>query len=233
MTSPSCSCWPTQKRCHCHGLQRCYYCQHRRKASSASSVHLRRSSRPLQDSVKPIPGLSLPTPSSTSMPLLHSSTMQVGYQLGPISSLPAFPSQAHASLANRACSDQRHGHAHRHQIQRQAARHPPPFYLITMNGTGPVVNSRSLNSCPRHHAGVEIILPSGAQLLPLGWSFSLGFAGDTFTSDSHRVYLSARLADGSPLPDWMHFDQTVTLWGLAPTDVHTAGSFLHGSRYRQ
>lgn len=100
------------------------------------------------------------------------------------------------------------------------------FNLITMNGTGPIVNQplsqQLLNATS---LGAKSILPSGAQLLPLGWSFSIGFAGDTFTSDSHRVYLSAALADGSPLPDWMHFDQTVTLWGLAPTDVRTAGSF--------
>ncbi|CBQ70700.1 related to AXL2-required for axial pattern of budding [Sporisorium reilianum SRZ2] len=101
-----------------------------------------------------------------------------------------------------------------------------PFNLITVNGTGPVVNKQLAQQLPNVTTlGAKSILPSGAQLLPLGWSFSLGFAGDTFTSDSHRVYLSAALADGSPLPSWMHFDQTVTLWGLAPTDVHTAGSF--------
>ncbi|CDR87949.1 related to AXL2-required for axial pattern of budding [Sporisorium scitamineum] len=101
-----------------------------------------------------------------------------------------------------------------------------PFNLITMNGTGPVVNKPLAQQLPNVTTlGAETILPSGAQLLPLGWSFSLGFAGDTFTSDSHRVFLSAALADGSPLPNWMHFDRTVTLWGLAPTDVHSAGNF--------
>ena len=101
------------------------------------------------------------------------------------------------------------------------------FHLITMSGSGPTVNKPLAQQLPNVTTlGAKSILPSGAQLLPLGWSFSLGFAGDTFTSDSHRVYLSAVLAaDGSPLPNWMHFDQTVTLWGLAPTDVHTAGSF--------
>ncbi|SPO21591.1 related to AXL2 - required for axial pattern of budding [Ustilago trichophora] len=101
-----------------------------------------------------------------------------------------------------------------------------PFQLITMSGSGPIVNKPLAEQLPNVTTlGARSILPSGAQLLPLGWSFSLGFAGDTFTSDSHRVYLSAALADGSPLPNWMHLDQTVTLWGLAPTDVHTAGSF--------
>lgn len=101
-----------------------------------------------------------------------------------------------------------------------------PYQLVTMGGRGPVVNKPLAQQLPNVTTlGARSILPSGAQLLPLGWSFSLGFAGDTFTSDSHRVYLSAALEDGSPLPNWMHFDQTVTLWGLAPTDVRTAGSF--------
>ncbi|SNX82676.1 related to AXL2 - required for axial pattern of budding [Melanopsichium pennsylvanicum] len=101
-----------------------------------------------------------------------------------------------------------------------------PFNLITMSGAGPVLNKPLAQQLPNVTTlGARSILPSGAQLLPLGWSFSLGFAGDTFTSDSQRVYLSAALADGSPLPSWMHLDQTTTLWGVAPTDVHTAGSF--------
>ncbi|KAJ1032763.1 hypothetical protein NDA16_000783 [Ustilago loliicola] len=100
------------------------------------------------------------------------------------------------------------------------------YQLVTMGGRGPVVNRPLAEQLPNVTTlGARSILPSGAQLLPLGWSFSLGFAGDTFTSDSHRIYLSAALEDGSPLPNWMHLDQTVTLWGLAPTDVRTAGSF--------
>lgn len=100
------------------------------------------------------------------------------------------------------------------------------YQLIAMTGSGPTVNKPLAPQLPNATTlGADSILPSGAQRLPLGWSFSLGFAGDSFTSDSHRVYLSAALADGSPLPEWMHLDQTVTLWGVAPTDVHTAGSF--------
>ncbi|SPC60727.1 related to AXL2 - required for axial pattern of budding [Ustilago sp. UG-2017b] len=100
------------------------------------------------------------------------------------------------------------------------------YQLVSMGGTGPVVNKPLAEQLPNVTTlGARSVLLSGAQLLPLGWSFSLGFAGDTFTSDSHRVYLSAALEDGSSLPNWMHLDQTVTLWGLAPTDVRTAGSF--------
>ncbi|GAC96955.1 hypothetical protein PHSY_004539 [Pseudozyma hubeiensis SY62] len=110
--------------------------------------------------------------------------------------------------------------------QKSGSKASTSFQLIAMGGTGPVLNKPLSQQLPNATTlGAKSILPSGAQLLRLGYSFSIGFAGDTFTSDSHRVYLSAELADGSPLPDWMHFDQTVTLWGLAPTDVHTAGSF--------
>lgn len=100
------------------------------------------------------------------------------------------------------------------------------YQLVTMSGSGPIVNkplAQQLSNVTT--LGAKSILPSGAQLLPLGWSFSLGFAADTFTSDGHRLYFSAAQADGSPLPTWMHFDQTLTLWGLAPTDIHTAGGF--------
>ncbi|PWZ03301.1 hypothetical protein BCV70DRAFT_154185 [Testicularia cyperi] len=100
------------------------------------------------------------------------------------------------------------------------------FSLLTMTGSGPVVNKQLAAQLPNVTTlGADSILPSGAQLLPLGWSFSLGFAGDSFTSDTGRVYLSAALQDGTDLPRWMHFDETVTFWGNAPTDVRTAGSF--------
>ncbi|KAF6767326.1 Cadherin-like protein [Kalmanozyma brasiliensis GHG001] len=99
------------------------------------------------------------------------------------------------------------------------------FHLITLPGRGPLVNKPLAAQLPNVSSlGSEYILPSGAQLLPLGWSFALAFAGDTFLSDSNDIYISAQLKDGSPLPGWMHFDQ-MTLFGVAPTDVHSAGEF--------
>ncbi|KDN37807.1 hypothetical protein K437DRAFT_35087 [Tilletiaria anomala UBC 951] len=87
--------------------------------------------------------------------------------------------------------------------------------------------------------GPANILADGAQHIPLGWSFSIGFNGDTFTlPDGSDVYLSAKLATGAPLPGWLHFSaDTNTFFGVAPTqpgpegasfDVVMTGSNLPG-----
>ncbi|ORY28796.1 hypothetical protein BCR39DRAFT_533916 [Naematelia encephala] len=53
--------------------------------------------------------------------------------------------------------------------------------------------------------------------VPPNWSFSLGFQPYTYTAPS-RVFYSAVLADGSPLPAWLDFNnQTVTFDGVTPT----------------
>ncbi|KAK8844096.1 hypothetical protein IAR55_006890 [Kwoniella newhampshirensis] len=55
--------------------------------------------------------------------------------------------------------------------------------------------------------------------VPPNWSFSLGFLPSTFTAPT-RVFYSASLADGSPLPDWLYFNnQTVTFDGVTPQSV--------------
>ena len=52
--------------------------------------------------------------------------------------------------------------------------------------------------------------------VPPSWSFSLGFEPTTFTAPT-RVFYTATLADGSPLPDWLDFNnQTVTFDGVTP-----------------
>ena len=87
--------------------------------------------------------------------------------------------------------------------------------------------------------GPENILPNGAQHIPLGWSFSIGFDGDTFTiPDGSQVYLAAHMGSGASLPGWLHFSaSTNTFFGVAPTspgpegdsfDVVLTGSNLPG-----
>ncbi len=70
------------------------------------------------------------------------------------------------------------------------------------------------------------LLPNGAQHIPLGWSFSIGFAADTFqTADNAQIYLAARLASGDPLPGWLQYDpSTNTMWGVAPTTPGPEGA---------
>ncbi|WVW79436.1 hypothetical protein I302_101405 [Kwoniella bestiolae CBS 10118] len=55
--------------------------------------------------------------------------------------------------------------------------------------------------------------------VPPNWSFSLGFTPSTFLAPT-RVYYSASLVDGSPLPPWLSFNnQTVTFDGITPYSI--------------
>ncbi|KZP16608.1 hypothetical protein FIBSPDRAFT_975371 [Athelia psychrophila] len=52
--------------------------------------------------------------------------------------------------------------------------------------------------------------------VPPGWSFSIGFDGDTFVSETD-IYYDVLQADGSPLPSWITFNpDSITFNGLAP-----------------
>ncbi|WWC63982.1 uncharacterized protein I303_106588 [Kwoniella dejecticola CBS 10117] len=54
--------------------------------------------------------------------------------------------------------------------------------------------------------------------VPPNWSFSLGFTPSTFKAPT-KVFYSASLKDGSPLPAWLAFNnQTVTFDGVTPAD---------------
>ncbi|OCF79143.1 hypothetical protein I204_01090 [Kwoniella mangroviensis CBS 8886] len=57
--------------------------------------------------------------------------------------------------------------------------------------------------------------------VPPNWSFSLGFTPSTFLAPT-RVYYSASLKDGSPLPTWLIFNnQTVTFDGITVPSADT------------
>jgi axial budding pattern protein 2 len=52
--------------------------------------------------------------------------------------------------------------------------------------------------------------------IPPGWSFSIGFDGDTFTGMDNNRYAVLQ-ADGSPLPSWISFNSDeITLNGVTP-----------------
>jgi axial budding pattern protein 2 len=52
--------------------------------------------------------------------------------------------------------------------------------------------------------------------IPPGWSFSIGFDGDTFTGMGDALYAVLQ-ADGSPLPSWVTFNpDEITLNGVTP-----------------
>ncbi|KAG8981365.1 hypothetical protein FRB90_007305, partial [Tulasnella sp. 427] len=58
---------------------------------------------------------------------------------------------------------------------------------------------------------------AGVQL-PATWSFSLGLRSNLFNSSSSKLYYSATLDNGQPLPAWLGFDnRTITFYGNAPS----------------
>jgi hypothetical protein len=59
--------------------------------------------------------------------------------------------------------------------------------------------------------------------VPPNWSFSLGFQSWTYTNPSGtKVFYSANMVDGSPLPDWLYFNNdSVTFDGVAPSTSKT------------
>ncbi len=53
--------------------------------------------------------------------------------------------------------------------------------------------------------------------IPPGWSFSIGFDGDTFTGMDDTFRYAVLQADGSPLPSWIPFNSDeITLNGVTP-----------------
>ncbi|WVR09022.1 hypothetical protein IAU60_006082 [Kwoniella sp. DSM 27419] len=74
--------------------------------------------------------------------------------------------------------------------------------------SGSITSAFPYSSASSHYPGVRV---------PPNWSFSLGFTPSTFTAAT-RVFYSASLDDGSPLPAWLSFNnQTVTFDGVTPS----------------
>ncbi|KAK0522200.1 polarity establishment/cellular polarization [Tilletia horrida] len=85
---------------------------------------------------------------------------------------------------------------------------PPPMLKLPLAPQLPHING----------LGPQYILPDGSQFVPLGWSFSLGFDGNSFQLPNwEQVYYTATRDDGSPLPSWLTFSaETFTFDGVAP-----------------
>ncbi|KAI0644357.1 hypothetical protein C8Q79DRAFT_975620 [Trametes meyenii] len=70
--------------------------------------------------------------------------------------------------------------------------------------------------------------------VPPKWSYSIGFQYNTFVAPN-SLYYAASQADGSPLPDWINFDErALTFGGVTPrpeflTGPHTVSLLLHAS----
>lgn len=74
--------------------------------------------------------------------------------------------------------------------------------------------------------GQANLLPNNVLHIPLGWSFSVGLQGDTFTlANGNKVYWSANLAGGFPLPSWMTWKaDEFNVYGVAPVDIPAGGA---------
>lgn len=95
-------------------------------------------------------------------------------------------------------------------------------------------NNPSLSSVFMIEQTSALATSNPALRVPPGWSFSIGFEGDTFVS-ANSIYYEALQADGSPLPSWIAFNpDSVTFNGLAPhaseiVSPLTLSFALHGS----
>lgn len=100
------------------------------------------------------------------------------------------------------------------------------FNLPIINEPAPIVNIpivKQLSSASS--LGPSKMLAPDTIHLPLGWSFSIGLQGDTFTIPTgQRVYWSVNLANGSTLPDWLNFSpDSYDFYGVAPDNVGPQG----------
>lgn len=101
------------------------------------------------------------------------------------------------------------------------------FTLVVLDASIPTINKPLPSQLAQASSlGPDNILPGNILYLPLGWSFSVGFDGDTFSlPDGSNVYLSASLADSQPLPDWLKWSaDSYTLFGVAPTQPGPEGA---------
>ncbi|PWN42957.1 hypothetical protein IE81DRAFT_107059 [Ceraceosorus guamensis] len=108
----------------------------------------------------------------------------------------------------------------------QSAGASDSFNLLVLQEPAPTLNKALPDQLSvASSLGPKNILPGNKLHIPLGWSFSVGFDGNTFSlPDGSNVYTSAGLADGSPLPSWLTYDAgSYTMYGVAPTQVGPEG----------
>ncbi|WFD33293.1 polarity establishment/cellular polarization [Malassezia cuniculi] len=103
------------------------------------------------------------------------------------------------------------------------------FRMVTISAPAPTLKMPLKDQLPQMASmGRGNMLPNKVLHLPLGWSFSIGFDGDTFVlPQRNRVYYTVKLADAQPLPSWLKYDPpTYTLNGIAPTNPGPNGAYF-------
>ena len=103
------------------------------------------------------------------------------------------------------------------------------FQLTTISAPPPKLSVPLQEQLPQAASmGSGNMLANKVLHMPLGWSFSIGFLGDTYLlPDNDRVYYSSRLVGGKPLPDWLRFSpDEITFSGIAPTEAGKNGTLF-------
>ncbi|KAI0628174.1 Alpha/Beta hydrolase protein [Trametes polyzona] len=100
--------------------------------------------------------------------------------------------------------------------------YPPPELHIPVEKqfTG---DNPSLSSVFLVHNNSALYNSKPALRVPPKWSYSIGFQYNTFIAP-HSLYYAATQADGSPLPDWINFNErAMTFGGVTPRPEQLSG----------
>lgn len=100
------------------------------------------------------------------------------------------------------------------------------FNLVVVSDPEPLLKSSLVQQLPTASSlGRSMILPGTKLHIPYGWSFSIGWQGDTFYLPSgDDVYTYGTINGYDPLPDWLHYsNSTYALWGIAPDQPQAEG----------
>lgn len=102
------------------------------------------------------------------------------------------------------------------------------FTLLTLKEASPILSipiSQQLLDPNANSLGPKNVLAGNILHIPLGWSFSMGFNGDTFImTNGNDVFMSASLNGTTELPSWLTWSaDTYTLYGVAPSNVEASG----------
>ncbi|CAO1615092.1 unnamed protein product [Parajaminaea phylloscopi] len=101
------------------------------------------------------------------------------------------------------------------------------FDLIVVSDDAPVLKSSLKTQLPQASSlGRSQIVDGGKLHIPWGWSFSVGWQGDTFYLPSGaQVFTTATLGGTDALPSWLKYSPTTyAMWGIAPTSPGPEGT---------
>lgn len=101
------------------------------------------------------------------------------------------------------------------------------FDLPVFVDPAPVLKKSLVDQLPTASSlGRSQILPGNKLHIPYGWSFSVGWQGDTFTQASFaQIYTKATISGTKPLPSWLKYSpSTFAMWGIAPNEPPPEGT---------